>query len=339
MQIHTFQEAIADSTNFNKRHALLGNGFSIACRPGIFVYGRLFERAIFSGLSPNARKAFDALGTQDFERVIKALRDAREILKVYRSSDTDLLESLKNDADGLRELLVETIAACHPAYPAEINESEYEACRTFIGHFDNIYTLNYDLLLYWAQMHTEPGRGPNSDDGFRKPEDDFEAPYVTWEPTSSHKQNMWFLHGALHLFDAGHEIQKYTWINTGVRLIEQIREALSLDYYPIFVSEGTSNEKMVRIKHNDYLAKAYRSFSEIQNCLFIYGHSLAKNDDHILKKIEKGKLKKVYLSIFGSPDSPDNKQIIARAKAMQAARKFGTLDVMFYSAETARVWS
>jgi hypothetical protein len=58
-----------------------------------------------------------------------------------------------------------------------------------------------------------------------------------------------------------------------------------------------------------------------------------------LKKIEKGKLKKVYLSIFGSPDSPDNKQIIARAKAMQAARKFGTLDVMFYSAETARVWS
>lgn len=338
MKIHTFEEAIADSSKFSKRHALLGNGFSIACRPKIFVYGRLFEQADFSDLSPNAKAVFEALGTQDFERVIKALRDAHKIIKVYRGADKTLLETLKKDADGLRELLVETIAACHPEHPAEIFESEYEACRKFISHFNNIYTLNYDLLLYWAQMHTEAGKEPDSDDGFRKPEDDYEAPYVTWEPTNSHNQNMWFLHGALHLFDAGHEIQKYTWINTGIRLIEQIRDALSREYYPIFVSEGTSTEKMVRIKHNDYLAKAYRSFCEIQYCLFIYGHSLAKNDEHFLKRIEKGKLKKVYISIFGDPNTSANKEIIARAKAMQTARKVGTLEVMLYSAESAKVW-
>jgi hypothetical protein len=86
---------------------------------------------------------------------------------------------------------------------------------------------------------------------------------------------MWFLHGALHVFDSGTEIQKYTWKNTGVRLIDQIRDALSRDYFPLFVSEGTSDEKYEKIRHNDYLAKGYRSFSQITGDLFIYGHSLA----------------------------------------------------------------
>lgn len=78
----TFQQALKDSVQFNTRHALLGNGFSIACRPDIFLYGKLYERADFSSLSPYTKNAFEALSTQDFERVIKALRDTKEIIKV-----------------------------------------------------------------------------------------------------------------------------------------------------------------------------------------------------------------------------------------------------------------
>ena len=61
------------------------------------------------------------------------------------------------------------------------------------------------------------------DDGFRKPEDD--APYVTWEPENTYKQNVYYAHGGLHLFDAGAVLQKYTWSNTGIPLIKQIRAA------------------------------------------------------------------------------------------------------------------
>lgn len=338
MTMMTFQQALKDSAQFNTRHALLGNGFSIACRPNIFLYGKLYERADFSQLSPFAKEAFDALSTQDFERVIKALRDTKEIIKVYKNTDAGLISQLQNDADGLREILVQTIAACHPAWPGEIEEHEYAACRDFISHFKTVYTLNYDLLLYWAQMHTEEGEDPTSDDGFRKPEDDYEAGYVTWEPWNSKKQNMWFLHGALHLFDGGAETQKYTWINTGVRLVDQVRDALANDYYPIFVSEGSSREKYAKIKHNDYLAKGYRSFCEIGGCLFIYGHSLAPNDEHFIRRIENGKLKKIYVSIFGDPNSPTNKAIISRANRMATARKHGRLDVAFYEAGSAQAW-
>jgi len=162
---------------------------------------------------------------------------------------------------------------------------------------------------------------------------------VVWEPHQSHGQNSWFLHGALHVFDSGTEIQKYTWINTGIRLIEQIRDALERDLYPLFVAEGTSSEKIARIKHSDYLAKAYRSFSEITGCLFIYGHSLADNDAHFLKRIEKGKLRHIFVGVYGDPGSDENKRIISKANAMATARAPSKpLSVSFYDAASAKVW-
>jgi len=175
MKLLTFKQAIKESAIYKPRHLLLGNGFSIACRPDIFVYGRLFERADFSRLSSSAQRAFDALKTQDFEKVIKALRDAKSLLAIYDGAPTRIVQQMREDADGLRELLVQTIASSHPEWPASITEGEYAACREFLSHFNTVYTLNYDLLLYWAQMHTEMGESPSSDDGFRKPEDNFDA--------------------------------------------------------------------------------------------------------------------------------------------------------------------
>lgn len=335
----TFDDAVKDAKRYSRHHLLLGNGFSIACRPDIFVYGKLFDQADFSKLSPSAKAAFKALNTQDFEKVIKALRDAKDLLAVYKGAPATILATMQKDADGLRELLVETIAASHPPRPDSISEDEYTACRSFLSNFDTTYTLNYDLLLYWTQMHTQIGIDPTSDDGFRKSQDDYEAAYVVWEPGQSHGQNTWFLHGALHVFDAGTEIQKYTWSNTGIRLIEQIRDALNRNYFPLFVAEGTSDEKLERIRHSDYLAKAYRSFTEIRGALFIYGHSLAENDEHYLKLIERGKLSHVYVGVYGDPASKTNKAIMSRANRMPLARgKSSPLKVSFYDAATAQVW-
>jgi hypothetical protein len=338
MNLLTFSEAIDDALRQGVQpHLMIGNGFSIACRPDIFLYGKLFEQADFSPLSPYVKGVFAKLKTQDFEKVIKFLRDAYLALQAY-DAPPKLLAQLKADADGLRELLVQTIAASHPAWPGEITEKEYSACRKFLKNFKCVYTFNYDLLLYWTQMHVDFGQRPTSDDGFRTPYGNYEAEYVTWEPGQSHEQNMWFLHGALHVFDSGTEVQKYTWNNTGTRLIDQIREAIAKDFFPIFVSEGTSAEKYERIRHNDYLAKAYRSFSSISGTLFILGHSLAENDEHYLKAIERGKITRLYVGIHGDPSGSANKAIISRAKLMVDRRRKGNLSVEFFDSSTAKVW-
>lgn len=181
-------------------------------------------------------------------------------------------------------------------------------------------------------MHTEEGQHPNA-------EDEFDTEYVTWEAHQSHGQNTWYLHGALHVFDTGTEIQKYTWSRTGIKLIDQIRDALSRDYFPLFVAEGSSKAKLEKIRHSDYLSKAYRSFSEITGSLFIFGHSLAKNDEHFLKRIEQGKIEHLFVGIHGSPDTDASKWIISRANSMPNKRKRGkVLNISFFDSSTAAIW-
>ncbi|CNI85517.1 Uncharacterised protein [Yersinia mollaretii] len=72
----------------------------------------------------------------------------------------------------------------------------------------------------------------------------------------------------------------------------------------------------------------------------MYGHSLAANDEHYLKRIEVGKIKQLYVGVYGDPKSDGNKIIIARAERMSVnrGRKRGGLEVYFFDAETANVW-
>ncbi len=152
-EIITFQQALEQAEG--KKHLLLGNGFSRACREDIFAYDALFQRADFSALQPTARQAFDALGTTDFEVVMRALRSTESLVHVYEPRNLALTRALSADADGLRNVLASAIAQNHPIRPSDISAQSYEACRRFLEPFHSIYTLNYDLLLYWALMQAE----------------------------------------------------------------------------------------------------------------------------------------------------------------------------------------
>lgn len=333
----TFAEALTASEN-RRPHLLLGNGFSRALRNDIFAYDALFDRADFAGLSPEARQSFDVLGTRDFEAVMRALRSAAALLSVYEPGNSGRAQRLRTDADALRDLLVRTIASNHPDRPAEVAPEAYVACRRFLANFDHIYTLNYDLLLYWTLMQQELEPEVAFDDGFRTPDEGPED-YVTWDVEKTDQQNVFYLHGALHIFDAGAEIQKYTWINTGVPLIDQIREAFERNFYPLFVAEGESDGKLARIRHSDFLARAYRSFAKIAGSLFIYGHSMAPNDEHIVRLIEKSRIRQLFIGLYGDSESPDNRRIRTRAGALAASRaRTRPLEVAFFDAGSVRVW-
>jgi len=106
----------------------------------------------------------------------------------------------------------------------------------------------------------------------------------------------------------------------------------------VFVAEGTSNEKLERIRHSDYLAKGYRSFTEITGALFIYEHSLVPNDEHYQQRIEKGKVSRVYIGIYGDPASDTNKQIIVCGNLLASSRRPSRpLNVHFFDSATAKV--
>lgn len=335
----TFANALARVPETSKRHVLLGNGFSRAWRDNTFSYDALLEQAHFGSLSPSARSAFDALGTTDFEVVMRALRSASALVRHYGSTDALLADRFLRDAHGLREVLVQAIAGRHPDRPHAITEDEYRHARSFLVNFNRVYTLNYDLLLYWTLMQEELEPTRPFDDGFRTP-DEGPCEYVTWDVEKTNTQDIFYLHGALHVFDGGHELQKYTWINTGVPLIEQVRSALANDLYPLFVAEGDSRQKLEKIRHSDFLSRAYRSFSQISGALFVYGHSMAAHDEHIARLIEKNrKVSSLYVGLYGDPTSPSNRSVRERVHAIAAARPPGRpLEVCFYDAASAAVW-
>jgi hypothetical protein len=326
-------------------HLLLGNGFSIALKPDIFSYGSLFENADFSA-APKVASLFGALGTQDFEIVIRHLQDAIKVLNVYRPDLKELLGTLGKDAGAIKDALVSAIAKRHPDRPYDITKAQYAACRAFLRRFEHIFTLNYDVLLYWTLMQDEVnGIDLRPDDGFRHPEVDPDLPYVSWQQGQS--ATIHYLHGALHLFDQSTEIIKYTWSKTDTPIVEQIRAALDEDKYPLFVAEGSSKSKVQRILHNAYLHKAFRSFESCcgpaKNAVVIFGHSLHVNDMHVLRCISAGGAADVLIGLHGNPASEGNKAIVARADELVALRtelrgeKF-PLNVTYYKTESAKVW-
>jgi hypothetical protein len=271
MALPTFDAAIADSEQFSERHLLLGNGFSIACRADIFHYGSLFAQADFTS-APEVVTVFEAIGTQDFEAAIRALENATRILPGYVPHGAAAIAKLLEHAAALKEILVQTIAGNHPHIPLDIPDEKFWACRRFLAHFlagekaGCVFTLNYDLLLYWTLMHDDMSFDEPialaANDGFGNDEDDPGADYVVWQgETNPYSACALFLHGALHLFDSGKELLKYTWVRKGVPLIDQARDALAGGAFPLFVSEGTSAQKKTKIRHSAYLYQGLKQFT------------------------------------------------------------------------------
>lgn len=352
VEIISFQDALISSLACAKRHLLLGNGFSIGCRSDIFHYASLYGEADFSKI-PEAQKVFEALETQDFELAIKALESGSRLLPIYAASHPSAATKMQEHALALKDLLVSTIAKNHPDIPASIADEKFWACRKFLNYFlgpkqdGQVYTLNYDLLLYWTLMHGDSDSTPlqlAKNDSFGNDEDDPSADYVVWQgETAAHSSRILFLHGALHLYDAGSELKKYTWVRKGVRLIEQARDAIGKNAFPLFVAEGSSSQKKNKIRHNAYLYQCYKQLTANAqtgtHCFFIFGHSLAENDDHILSRMGRGKFRRLYVGIFGDPSTAQNKLVIERAKSIAALRlqKY-PLEVVFYDSASAKVW-
>jgi len=364
-QFLTFDAALEEAIG-HRRHLLLGNGFSIALFPDRFRYQSLLEQAVLEGLFddfPEIPEAFELLQTTDFEVVLQALVKMTKLIHLYVPEE-EPKQSMLRDAEKLKEALVVALAGRHPARLSEIVEGQFQNCRNFLLKFAGkglekpgcIYTLNYDLLLYWTLLHEPEGEGEGfhfkpppaellikHDDGFRNPEDP-ESPYVAWDVDGgSNSQNIHFLHGGLHLFDAGTELQKYCWERAGgIPLMDQIRVALDEERYPLFVAEGSSASKLEKILHSGYLVRSYKSFAGIcnsrNNAVFVFGHSLASSDEHILKLMEAGKFCKLFISLHGTPADNWNKPIIERALKIRDVRERNDLEVYFYDAASANVW-
>ncbi|EFW11815.1 putative conserved hypothetical protein, partial [Serratia symbiotica str. Tucson] len=306
MPLPSFNEMLEKSFSLteDKPSVLFGNGFSQALCPNIFNYRSLFEDADFGTRGTTIKMLFDKLETYDFEEVMGTLKNAEVICNSYgiESEKTDMISK---DQDTLKNSLIKVISSKHPEKSSSIEAEEYKCAKKFISQFEKIFTLNYDLLLYWIINKNEiQPEGFITNDGFWS--DKFLYP---------NKQKLFFLHGGIHIYNDGGSVRKHTFKgDRDISIIEQVEKSLGEGKFPLFVSEPTHKKKLERIRHNHYLNNCYDALGNINGTLFIHGHSIAENDKHIFDKIIDSEVDRVFISIYGVENSKDNTSIIERAK-------------------------
>lgn len=352
IEVMTFQQAQAwleELTNKKGEsvtpHLILGNGFSIAYNRDRFSYTALRQEAEAQHLIGKvALGLFAAMETQDFEQVIKTMTDAALGLRILDFKKYSVeIAALTAEVALLKDALARVLAALHPERPGDIEDAAYLRVRQFLDGFGRIFTASYDLLLYWALMQdfsSEDLPPRLSDDGFRDPGDD--AEYVVWDYLNPHRQTVYYLHGALHLFRGEAELQKLTWIRTGDALIDQIRAQLAANRFPLHVAEGTSHEKLTRIQTSDYLSRALRSLAAVSGGMMAYGMSFSPNDEHLMRAIVQSKTQRLAVSLYGDPNDKANQATFLAVDRLQSRRYSlnprSPLEVRFFDAATIQLW-
>ncbi|MDD5400926.1 MAG: DUF4917 family protein [Sulfurimonas sp.] len=338
---------VMKATKEQRRYLLLGNGFSMSYNRDRFSFTSLLESAVKNKLieeSSAVYQIFKEFDTKDFEEVVKLLETSVRVLKKYGVLHRADEKKILDDSILLKKHLVEIITNNHPEKITEISDEEYLNSASFINNFEKIYTLNYDLLLYWStiklmdfiiQGKIKKGR-LSPTDGFHE-DDEFGKDYVIFGNDSS-PQEIYFLHGALHIFDKKNKIIKNTYSRTDIALKEQTLENLKNDIYPIFVSEGTSEQKQAKIIHNAYLNNCYKSLSSIGGTkepsnLIIFGTLLKTNDTHIREAILKNKVKNIYFGISSEAEKNSLEEFSKKLAKARVPKK-----VFFYDYATVTVW-
>ena len=322
----TFQEAIDSMEVDETPSILLGNGFSQNWDANIFNYANLLDVADFDDRGDVLGALFLQSGTHDFETVMKHLVAAEQILELY-GVDQNTIDQIKNDKSILKKSLVTAISNSHPNLPSDIEDDQFICVRLFLSRFKKIFSLNYDLLLYWARnKNTLEPVGYRTDDGFRANR--------CWEGYGT-DQNVHFLHGGLHIYDISTHIKKHAYAEDEISIIQQVRDNLKQGKFPLFVSEPTYEKKKEKIQHNPYLSYCYQALRDLDGTLFIYGHSMNENDKHIFDQVKLSSVRKVFVGIYGDKNSDPNKKSISNACRFLQSQNIG---VEFYQSESASVW-
>lgn len=325
-------EFAGDGGAANGGSLVLGNGFSTNIWSA-FGYPSLLQR---SGLVGRALSLFR--GRSNFETVLAELSTALQVLEVTAPGARSLHKDLEDLAAEVRESLIETVGAVHPdaqrltakvMRPRRLIRLGKEVLPELAGYmprYANIFVTNYDLISYWAAVKGGiadlfPGSAPF---------DVNQAEY--WRETNA-SPKIFFLHGALHLYRSlSTNAEGKQIAGTSTRLLDVIRTSVNNpDLVPLFISEGTSAQKMARIRTSQYLAFCDRALGDDDAQLTVLGQALGDVDQHIIHAIERHPRRKVAVGVWvGDVDEKHrNRELKIRATVIRG-RIAKCRDVVFF---------
>ena len=328
-----------------KKHLFLGNGFSMAFSADMFSYNA-FSDFVAKTDDLLLKKMFEIVNTRNFEVIMSQL-DVFQRLALEFEADDCFVNKISSTSSNLKKRLIDAISELHPEHVFKIPEDKSRNSANFFKEYldgsdleGNIFSANYDLLLYWVLMSNQ-SIITDSVDGFGRERIDDETPgeepeygELEWGPNKI-LQKIHYVHGALHLFDTGVAVIKE--IYDGNYLLEKIQSRIEKKEYPIFVTAGDGKQKLEQILHNPYLDYCYQKLCLIKGSLVTFGFNFGDYDHHIIDAINKaakqpkksGRLWSVYIGVYSDDDVKHMKSIESMFKCQK---------IHLFDAKTANVW-
>jgi len=295
MKLETFDDVLSSIRKNSSRefNLLLGNGFSMAYDDEIFSYNALHD-FVTKIKDKDLSTILNVLETKNFEIIMQQLDNFSALISAF-GGDPKLKERVDKAGSKLKSSLLNAVQALHPEHVFTIPEDQSEICsaflKTFIDTRGNIFSTNYDLLLYWVLMRNNViqhgdgyGRELENPDEFVPPEEQIWSE-LTWG-INRDTQNVFYLHGALPFFDTGVSVTKEEY-NLYNYLLENISTRMDNGKYPIFVTAGDGQQKLAHIKHNEYLTYCYDNLCNAKGSLVTFGFNFGEYDEHIIEAINR----------------------------------------------------
>jgi hypothetical protein len=333
MDLIGFNNAVA-ATEHDRRHVLLGNGFSIGLDED-FGYPNLYRYVIQK--APDFVKFFPDPNRPNFEEALRAVSDPADKIRI-------------------RNALIRAVAAVHPQHSLSLSDGECISARNFLEHFigrrrqqiGSVFTTNYDLLLHWVMSRQGKTKGTKQKTQL-KAFDGFEN---NGEWRDGADAQVYYLHGAVHIYERPYNSRRekfYTemlrYEDVRIPLKQQVALLLANGDLPVFVAAGTAEEKRSLQRGGrdgrGYLKSARRKFEQVcgdqRNVLFTFGHSFGASDDHITEAIGQGRVGTVFIGVFS--DNDKSRALELEERWSEARRATGaSICVKTYDAAECNVW-
>lgn len=329
---YEIQNWIDISNNFSDS-ILLGNGASISLSDS-FTYRSLRGHAVDNGLlTINVRRLFIYFDTDDFELILRLVWQANKVNEALEIPDPVTREAYEH----VRDCLIDSVRSIHPEY-YEV-EGQFTDIAEFLARFDTVLSLNYDLTLYWVIMYSNRDlNGHYFKDcilhGY------FDEDWARFRTSTGRRDQrtslVFYPHGSLVLARDVVEEETKLGSRVGSDLLRSIlRSWTSGSYIPLFVSEGTSQQKISAIQNSHYLNTVYREvIPSLSDSLVIFGWGFGEHDTHILKRIKESSIDRIAVSVFGNDQA-----YCTRITQMINDNVGHNIEVTFFNCESNGCWN
>ena len=327
---------------------LVGNGASVAIDTN-FNYPSLKEYAIENGhFTDEVRELFEEFDTSNFEFILKLVWQASHVNKVLKIKD----KKTEKTYILLRDFLIKIIQKIHPSY--ETVQAELPNISRFLSGFKTVLSLNYDLILYWAIMYgNENNQSHQFKDCFVNSANEKLRFNSNWRkfrkplPPKEKSTLIFYLHGNLIFGTNLNDVEEKISSRDGSNLLDTIyAKWMNESLVPLFISEGTKEQKIKSIHKSHYLGTTYNEvlMDSVWNLesLTIYGWSFGDNDLHILERMfDYGNTfcKKIAVSVYdreGDKIQAYCHMVKSKITGIHALRN---TDIVFFKSESEDSWN